>query len=166
MQPTPVHQPQAEKPAAVPAPTPAPKKQPVEPAITPAEPARSTGAAPSGQPFTFQELQQNWVRIKAAVKKIRNPTEGLLNSCKLMGIKDGALILGFQSELIKSKMEAGDNLAAVHQGIANILGSDIHIYCVVMTSKGGTQSASDLGVDGDGIVGTAINLGGKIIKRD
>ena len=105
---------------------------------------------------------QNWPKIRALVKKRKSQTEALLNSCKPMGIKDGFLLLGFQAELLKSKMETTDNLQIIREALAQALGYDLQVRCVLSTGKG-KLLPSDLNVENDGMVGTALrDLGGEI----
>jgi DNA polymerase-3 subunit gamma/tau len=127
----------------------------VEPA--PADPSKK---------YTFQDILHHWPRIRAVVKKARVQTEGLMNSCKPLAIKEGVLILGFSTDLLKKKMEAGDNVLVIRQGIYQVMGCEVPVACVVMNSKASTDLPSDFDVEGDGIVGTALNLGGKIVQKD
>ena len=60
-------------------------------------------------------------------------------------------------------MEAGDNLQLASQAIQRIIGQEVPVTCVVMGHKGG--SSHEMDIEGDGIVGTALNLGGKIVQK-
>jgi DNA polymerase-3 subunit gamma/tau len=115
----------------------------------------------SGGGITAQDIQANWNTIRAEVKSQRSQTEALLNSHKSLQIKDGALVIGFASEVLKSKMESAENLDVTRKVIHHLLKVDLPIVCIVVSGK---TSASSVGldVDADGIVGTALNLGGKI----
>lgn len=112
-----------------------------------------------------QTIRENWNTIRAEVKRQRSQTEALLNSQRLMQVKDGALILGFASEVLKSKMELAENLEVTRQAIRMILKVDLPITCFVVNGKTAAPDV-DLDVDVDGIVGTALNLGGKLVRRD
>ncbi|MBA4384618.1 MAG: hypothetical protein C0410_07770, partial [Anaerolinea sp.] len=94
------------------------------------------------------------------VKSLRSQTEALLNSHKTIQIKDGALVIGFASEVLKSKMETAENLDVTRKVINHLLKVDLPITCIVVSGK--LSSSVELDVDADGIVGTAINLGGKL----
>ena len=135
-------------------------------------PAASQAAVPTTSAPTqdaaggrLQAITQNWLKIRALVKKNNKPqTEALLNSCKPLGIKDGVLLLGFQTELIKSKMETNDNLQIIRQALGQVLGFDLQVRCVIATGKGKSLPA-DLNVETDGMVGTALrDLGGEIVE--
>ncbi len=109
-----------------------------------------------------QDVLAAWSRIRAEVKLRRSQAEALLNSQRMVQVKNGVLVLGFQSETLKSKMENLENIEVTQRVIRNILNVDLPIQCVVVTSKGATDST----VDPDGLVSTALNLGGKLVHRD
>jgi DNA polymerase-3 subunit gamma/tau len=137
-----------------PSPTPAASQAAVP---TPAAPTQDAGGV------SLQAITQNWPKIRALVKKRKSQTEALLNSCKPLGIKDGVLLLGFQAELLKSKMETNDNLQIIRQALGQVLGIDMQVRCVITTGKGKSLPA-DLNVETDGMVGTALrDLGGEIV---
>ncbi len=95
------------------------------------------------------------------IRKRKAMTEGLLNSCRF-SLKDNTLILGFPSDVLKSKMETTENLDIVRQSLQAILGVTMNVKCVVT----GGKSAQPEGIDSDGMVGTALDLGGKIIHEE
>jgi len=133
------------------------------PATAPASAPSAAASAPEATGGSLQAITQNWPKIRALVKKRKSNTEALLNSCKPMGIKEGVLLLGFQTELIKSKMETNDNLAIICQALAQVLGFDLQVRCILSTGKGKALPA-DLNVETDGMVGTALrDLGGEIV---
>jgi DNA polymerase-3 subunit gamma/tau len=123
------------------------------------------GGTPVAQPgagISLSKVVQSWPQIRALVKKRKSQTEGLLNSCKPMGIKDNMLILGFASEVLKSKMEMGDNLQITQAAIQQVLGAPLLVICTIATGKAGLSA--NVEVDSDGMVGTALrDLGGEIV---
>jgi DNA polymerase III subunit gamma/tau len=132
--------------------------QPAQTAVLP-QPAAGSG------PVTLQSLTQNWPRIRALVKKSDPSLEALLNSCKPLGIKDGQLMLGFSTEILKSKMESGERMNITSQAIAQVLSVEMPVRCVVVGAKSSKKLPSDLEVDSDGMVGTATrDLGGEIVE--
>lgn len=157
-------------PVSVPTPT-HDKSAPVEPSrasptAKTSEPSSQLGQSTPGTSTGISNLQtinQNWAKIRSLVKKKKSNTEALLNSCKPLGIKDGVLILGFATELLKSKMETNDNLLIIHQAINQVLNLDIQVRCVIYSGKSKTLPA-DLNVETDGMVGTALrDLGGEVV---
>jgi DNA polymerase-3 subunit gamma/tau len=124
---------------------------------------RSSNPAPENA--EVEEVLKQWEKIRAAVKRQRPQTEALLNSCKVRRIQDGRLVLGFDGELLRSKMEAGDNLSTTRQAVKEITGIEIEIVCAVVSTKA-TSIPQDLGAEPDGIVSAAVNAGGKIIHKE
>lgn len=129
-----------------------------------AQAASTPAALPAGGELTLQALTQAWPQIRMIVKKARPPTEALLNSCKNISLREGVLILGFSTEVVKSKMEGNDNIRITQDAIAQLLRVRPAIRCVVVGARGGGLSAD--GEDPDGLVGTALNLGGKIVQKE
>jgi hypothetical protein len=72
-------------------------------------------------------------------------------------------VLGFSSELLRSKMENGHNQDNARQAIKQVTGIDIQIDCRVTGKE--EQTIPD-GIDREGMVGTALSLGGKITKKE
>ncbi|MHC1782666.1 MAG: DNA polymerase III subunit gamma/tau [Anaerolineaceae bacterium] len=138
-------------------------------AVSPSEAETPSATSPSisapQKAVTFLQIQENWGRIRAVVKKAKPQSEALLNSCKPMAIKDGSLLLSFASDVLKVKMENGDNLDLAGQAIEQITGSRINILCVVGSSKS-NQPSQNLEVEGGSMVSTALNLGGEIVQKE
>jgi hypothetical protein len=112
-----------------------------------------------------EEVLRQWDKIRAAIKKQRPQTEALLNSCKARRIQNNRLELGFDGELLRSKMESGDNLTTTRQAILAVTGVDIEVTCTVVSAKN-TSLPQDFGADPDGIVSAAVNAGGKIVHKE
>ena len=115
---------------------------------------------PSESGLTLEIVRENWRQVLTLVRQ-RNPqTQGLLNSCKPLGFKDGALYLGFNSDFAKAKMEKAEHLELAQQILAQVLGKGIPIRCIVAGSRQGPPPD----VDSDGMVATALrDLGGEIV---
>jgi DNA polymerase-3 subunit gamma/tau len=118
----------------------------------------------SGDPLSPKRIAQVWPDVLAEARK-RNPqTQGLLNSCKPLGVKGDTLILGFASDLIKSKMEKPEHLAVTRDSLSQVFGADLKILCVVSAAVRGDKLKDLEGVDRDGIVAVAVrDLGGEIV---
>ena len=80
-------------------------------------------------------------------------------------IKGNVLVLGFQGEVVRSKMDTPENLELTRQAIKDVCGIDITIRCVV-NNRNGTAVPEDLDIESDGLVGTALNQGGQIVHKD
>lgn len=150
--------------------TPAPvaASQPPEPVTPPQTESVAPVAteAPAAKPgeVSLEAIHRNWAKICAAAKARRPQAVGLLNSVKNFSIRDGVLVLGFATEVVRSKMD-GENLEVTRQAIEQVLGMGIPISSVVANAKA-KSLPDDLGVDADGMVGTALNMGGKIVDKD
>lgn len=122
--------------------------------------------APGGEAvLTTQDILSAWSAIRTEVKLRRTQAEALLNSQKLLQVKNGVLLLGFPSEVLKSKMEIPENIEVTRRVILNLLQVDIPIECVVVNERGATISGSNES-EKNGLVDAAINLGGKLIHKD
>jgi DNA polymerase-3 subunit gamma/tau len=97
------------------------------------------------------------------MRRLNKMTEGLLNSARSTVLKGDTLVLGFQSEMVKSKMETPENIDLLRQALRSVLGATLNVRCIVVGSK---TASNDLDIDGDGMVGTALDLGGKIVYEE
>jgi DNA polymerase-3 subunit gamma/tau len=112
-------------------------------------------------PQEAQRLGENWKQILTLVRQRSPNTYALLNSCRTRHLRGNVLILGFASDLLKSKMERSDNVEIVRRVLEQIIGQEIMIRCQTTTSK---QSAPPPEVDNDGMVAAALrDLGGEIV---
>lgn len=118
-----------------------------------------------GKMLTIRDIHQNWRRIHAMIKKYDARTAGLINSCKPVALKDGKLVLGFQSDIVKSKMEDGKNIELTRRVIVHLLSAQVDIECLVMNEKV-DLSKFDPSQAGDGMVSEALNLGGQVKKTE
>jgi DNA polymerase-3 subunit gamma/tau len=110
-------------------------------------------------------IKNQWKEIRIAAKEISPETAALLNSSRSTEIKNGRLILGFSSPVLREKMEAGQNLENARKAIKQVSGVDIQIDCRV-AGKEESNVPEGVEVDHDGMVGAALRLGGKITKED
>ena len=135
-----------------------------QPTAKPESAGRPAPEASGASKVDLAAIQQNWNRIKQTAKELKVNLSGLLNSCTLVAIKNGALVIGFGSEVLKQKMEAEDNLRLARQAILKVTGMDLPVMCVVLGNRSGS-GGPDLDIEGDGIVGTALNMGGQVVQK-
>ena len=108
-----------------------------------------------------RQLTDNWRRVLGAVRQQNPNTYGLLNSCRAKNIRNGALVLDFASDLLKSKMEKEENIQVVQNALKQVLGDEFAVRCRTRASM---RTQIPPNVDSDGMVATAINdLGGEIV---
>lgn len=119
----------------------------------------------SGSVTPLQAILDNWQKIRQRVKTQSSPVDGLLNSCKSITMRNGVLQLGFGSEVLKTMMEKGNNLKITRKAIQDVLGVEVQIACVVVQGKG-SHLQLDADIEADGMVSTALRLGGKIVHKE
>ncbi len=144
-------------------PTPA-QPNPSRPAPSQPKPSRSAPAdeaAPAG--VSLHIIVQQWKAFCQAMRVKSPAVQGLLNSCRPLAIKDGRLVLGFASEVLRTKMDTPENIGVTQQLLLEMFKADLPVSCVVANTKGGS---AELDVDGDGMVNTALNLGGQIVHKE
>jgi len=105
------------------------------------------------------EVIKAWKQITSSLPKSQANLAALLNSVKMIDVQGKTLILGFASDVLVSKMDKPDQLEAAQKAIAEALGVDVTVRCVVTNAKG--KIPSD--VPQDGMVATAIQHGGEIV---
>ena len=107
-------------------------------------------------------LARKWSEICAVVKAVSPNTTGLLKICR-RELRDGVLYLHFSSEMLKTKMEQENHLTVLEQAITEVLGESVDIHCQIAS---GNKGALPPGVDGSGLVATAVRLGGEIVDTN
>lgn len=154
------------KPAAVPVEPvkPAEPQKVAEPAaaIPPEPETELTAASQASGTMTMEELKKAWPQIRLTVKKAKAQTEALLNSVRNINIEGDRLILGFASDIVKQKMEMDDNMEMTRRAIYHVTKANLQIVCNVVSAK--TSASTGNEIPREGLVNTAINLGGQIKK--
>jgi len=123
-----------------------------------AERSETGSAQQTESSVTLGQVSKVWKQVKDALRS-QPSLVALLNSSRLLEIKDGVLVLGFASEVLRSKMEVPEQLELTRKAIAEAVGADMRLRCVISNAK---QSApADVKVDG--MVAAAIKHGGEIV---
>jgi len=164
----------APTPAVVPAARPAPAPAAPRPAgaETPPRPASKTAPSPaspnSATParLSFSQVKEHWPRVLEAAFRRDPRTQALLNSGRLLGLEGGALVLGFNSDLLREKMEAKATLALVRQCLEDVFSAPLGVRCVLSRAwrpDGDGESPAESIEDG-GMVATAVrDLGAQVV---
>jgi DNA polymerase III subunit gamma/tau len=105
------------------------------------------------------EVNKAWRDIRSLVKPDHPSIEALLNSCKPLDVRGDQLYLGFQSNKVRELFDIPDRIAVARKAIAEVLGVDLTIKCVITNARG--QLPPD--VNPDGMVAAAIQNGGEIV---
>jgi DNA polymerase III subunit gamma/tau len=130
-----------------------------EPQVEPASGQTEGDSGPTG--LTMERINQDWRQVLSLVRQHNPQTQGLLNSCKPLGAKDGVLILGFTSDFPKAKIEKPEHMDIVRRVMIQVYGAEVPIHCIV---SGGQRGTAPSDIDSDGIVATALrDLGGEIV---
>ncbi|WP_075061546.1 DNA polymerase III subunit gamma/tau [Ornatilinea apprima] len=138
-----------------------PARQP-QPQPVPAPPPNAIPEENGG--VSLNDVRKEWRKITGLVREKSKSTAALLNSCKLLTIKDGALVIGFATEVLRSKMDTQENLFIAQEAIRQVLGSPLALKCAINTGSQPSQELDD--VDSDSMLGTALRLGGQIVDQD
>lgn len=134
-------------------------RDPVKKPQPPVEDKPLSSTETGQQPLT---VLQSWKEILERVREANPATQGILNSCKPLGIKDNKLVLSFGSEAIREKMEGNDHIKITQEVIEKVIGVKLPVLCLV-----GGKDQSDLpdGVDPDGLVAAVVrDLGGAYVS--
>ena len=136
-----------------------PQSQPQKEAPAEAKKTVQVSTESGQQPLT---VVQQWKEILEKVRDVNPATQGILNSCQPLGIKDNQLVLSFRSDAIKGKMEKGDHLQICQDVIEKVIGVKMPLICIV---GGKDQSELPDGVDPDGLVAAVVrDLGGTYVS--
>jgi DNA polymerase-3 subunit gamma/tau len=161
--------PQGAKSAAqAPSPSPTPRASgPAGPQRTPAKTAPAASADPPASTApTFAQVRSQWPQVLAAAFRRDPRTQALLNSGRPMGIEREALVLGFNSDLLRERMERKENLALVRQCFEDVFGVSLIVRCVLSRGWTPTEEASpsDETIEDGGMVATAVrDLGAQVV---
>lgn len=125
------------------------------------EPKKNPESEEPMEPEVARMLESNWRKILEKTREISPSVYGVLNSCKSRHLKDGILVLGFGSDVVKDKMEKDDAKSTVQRVVRQLLQQDVTIRCFTISGKHTTPPP---GVDSDGMVASALrDLGGEIV---
>ncbi len=136
-------------------PAPAPKAAP-QPASRAANPPATSA------PASAHLDGQVWTRIKDAVKGRDIHLLALLNSVKTRELRGNVLVLGFASDLLKTKMEKPETIELFSSILDETLGQNLQVTCMLASGRGG-ELPPDL--DSSGMVAAAVRLGGEIVDK-
>lgn len=136
----------------------------------PAQPPRRRGDLPAAAEeaiLSMQQVLEQWRDILQAARKRDPQTQGLLNSCRPLGLQSGALVIGFESDLLREKMENGSKLDITRQALEDVFGRKVEVRTTLTRAwKPGSDdsSASTPPMEDDGMVATAVrDLGAQVV---
>ena len=147
------------------APPPSPERKPQ------ADPARSqtdnagSGAPPPTAAVTSQAVTENWEAVLEAAYRLDSRTQALLRSGKFLGVREGRVVIGFPTEILREKMEKGHSLTHARRAIEQVLGLPLEVRCVLLGhDPGDAEPSPPQPIEADGMVATAVReLGGQVV---
>jgi DNA polymerase-3 subunit gamma/tau len=128
-------------------------------AAAPQSQGQPAGNAAAGVSVTLEQVTKAWRQVSHLVKTKDTNVAALLNSGKLLEIRDGILILSFASDILQEKFNRPESLDLTRKAIHEALGVDLPIQAVVS----GNKNALPAHVKPDGMVAAASQLGGEIV---
>jgi DNA polymerase-3 subunit gamma/tau len=87
--------------------TPTPSTRPADSPPAPPPVQTTSLATGSVSTLTFEDLQSRWGDILSQVKARSVKTWGMMNTCHLLGVENGTVIVGWQTDMLKDKFESG-----------------------------------------------------------
>jgi DNA polymerase-3 subunit gamma/tau len=115
--------------------------------------------------FGINEVRESLAEVKNLIRNYRKNTEALLASARSFTMKKGVIIIGFQSPVLKERMEKGDHQEIIQRAFSHVLGADAKVRAVVINSKSNLVEHEDE-FEPDSLVSAALDLGGKIVDKE
>jgi DNA polymerase-3 subunit gamma/tau len=111
--------------------------------------------------ITIEQVNQIWRPMIASIKQQKNnQLEALLNSTRSREVTEGVLVLGFASDVLKSKMDHPEMLEATRLALREFLKADVPVRTIVV-NPGGKTAPNE--VSPGGMVAAALENGGEIV---
>jgi len=112
----------------------------------------------------FQAVLDSWPKLLAAAYRRDPRAQALLNSSKPMGVSPAGLVLGFQSDLLREKMEKGHNARLIAEALEEVLGGPLEVRCVLIEEWEANSTTAAPPVQEGGMVAMALrDLGGLVV---
>jgi len=120
---------------------------------------------PSGDAQTPSEevLLSSWKEIRSHVRQEKAHIAGLLNSCKSIHLEGKKLILGFESDILRMKMDSDVNREITQKAVKAVTAMDVQVECTVVKVNGQTNHAAE---EHGNLVSAALSLGGEIVEKE
>ncbi|MBN2555593.1 MAG: DNA polymerase III subunit gamma/tau [Anaerolineales bacterium] len=122
-----------------------------------------------GGPLSFEKVLDRWRDVLRAARSHDPQTQALLNSGKLLGLEDGALVIGFSNDLIREKMGRPEYIGRAGQALEDVFGEKLGIRCVLtaMWDSNHDVETDPVSMEDDGMVATALkDLGAQVVGID
>ncbi|MBW6471746.1 MAG: DNA polymerase III subunit gamma/tau [Anaerolineaceae bacterium] len=116
-------------------------------------------------PFGINEVRESLTEVKNLIRNYRKNTEALLASARSFSMKNGVIIIGFQSPVLKERMEKGEHQEIIQRAFSHVLGADAKVKAVVINAKSNLVDHEEE-FEPDSLVSAALDLGGKIVDKE
>ncbi|HSM26037.1 MAG TPA: hypothetical protein VK856_14330, partial [Anaerolineaceae bacterium] len=111
------------------------------------------------------EVRESLTEVKNLIRNHRKNTEALLASARNFSLKDGVILIGFQSPVLKERVEKGDHQDIIQRAFSHILGKEVRVRAVLINSKSNAADYEDE-FEPNSLVSAALDLGGKIVDKE
>lgn len=115
--------------------------------------------------ISIMDVRESLTEVKTLIRNYRKNTEALLASARNFSLKKGVIIIGFQSPVLKERMEKGDHQDIIQRAFSHVLGTDVKVRAVVLNAKSNLPDHEDE-FEPDSLVSAALDLGGKIVDKE
>lgn len=115
--------------------------------------------------ISIKELHAALPQVKTLIRKYRKNTEALLASARGYSVKNGVIIIAFQSPVLKERLEKGDHQDIIQRAFSHVLGMEVPVRAVVNSAKDSFFD-QEYDLESNPLVNAAINLGGKIVDKE
>ena len=122
-------------------------------------PTGTAGQKPSGGTVTLEQVSKVWKQISLAIKGKDPQVAALVNSGRLLEIREGVLIIAFASDILQGRFDRPESIDITRKAILEVLGADVLVQTVVA----GNKNSLPAHVRPDGMVAAASQLGGEIV---
>ena len=131
----------------------------------PQEPTTASEESNTKASFGMNEVRESLTEVKNLIRNYRKNTEALLASARSFTMKNGVIIIGFQSPVLKERMEKGDHQEIIQRAFSHVLGTEAKVRAVVINTKSNLVEHEDE-FEPDSLVSAALDLGGKIVDKE
>jgi DNA polymerase-3 subunit gamma/tau len=107
-----------------------------------------------------QRLSSRWDQVLARVKTQNPKLAGVMNSARVRVLKGNMLTLGFNGDFYLTTMENPASTELIRNVLKQVMDMDIDVQAVLVTGKTNTPPTD---VESDGLVASALHLGGEIV---
>lgn len=111
------------------------------------------------------EVRESLNEVKNLIRNYRKNTEALLASARNFSLKKGVILIGYQSPVLKERLEKGDHQEIIQRAFSHVLGKEVKVRAVLINSKSNLSDIEDE-FEPNSLVSAALDLGGKIVDKE